>query len=88
MTKEQAELIFEKVLSTFALDVVQQLFVQGPTWDGNIASKNGRDELCDKGFAFHSNGWTSLTAEGVSFAINAPVKNWRGQRWYRKQQCL
>jgi hypothetical protein len=52
-------------LSPAAIDVLGQLFVQGPTWDGNIISKAGRGELVRAGLAFHSEGWASLTEEGV-----------------------
>jgi hypothetical protein len=75
-------------LSGAAKDVMMQLFVTGPTWDGNVIAKSGRDELCAAGVAEHRNGWAYLTREGVEMAIVAPVKDWSDQRWWRKQQSL
>lgn len=73
-------------LSSAAKDNMMCLFLHGPTWDGNVPSKAGRDELVTAGLAFHRNGWASLTKRGVDMAIKAPVKGWSDQRWYRKQQ--
>lgn len=67
-------------------DVLGQLFIQGPTWDGNIASKAYRDELCAMGLAEHRNGFAYLTRTGVDMAVTADVKNRHDKRWYRKQQ--
>ncbi len=58
-------------LSSSAIEVLGQLFVKGPTWDGNIVSKAGRGELCQAGLAFHAYGWASLTAEGIRTAIES-----------------
>ena len=55
-----------KPLSSAAKDALLQLFVSGPTWDGNLISKSGRSELIELGLAF--NGWQSLTEEGVRVA--------------------
>jgi hypothetical protein len=84
--------IKEKIsLSDFsggAKDTMNQLFLFSPVWDGDIASKVGRDEICNLGFAEHRNGWTYLTRSGVEFAIAADVSNWADKRWHRKQQGL
>ncbi len=50
-------------------EVLMQLFVQGPTWDGNLISKAERDALVDRGFADRWNGWNFLTQEGVEAAV-------------------
>lgn len=56
-------------LSVFAKAMLEQLFFDGPTWDGNCTSKTGRDELVDLGLAVHWNGYCSLTAEGLMQAV-------------------
>lgn len=68
-------------------EVMMQLFLFGPIWDGYIVSKAGRDRLCDLGLATHAMGWAFLTREGVRVAINADVRQWRDQRWHKKQMC-
>ena len=55
-------------LSSYAVDVLGQLFAFGPTWDGYILSKMGRNELIELGLAFHENAFASLTPEGVRVA--------------------
>lgn len=75
-------------LSSAAKDVMMQLFVTGPTWDGNLIAKSGRSELVEHGLAFRLEGFQSLTAEGLSMAISCDVKSWNDQRWYRKQKQL
>lgn len=72
-------------LSPAAVEVLGQLFVSGPTWDGNICSKAGRGELCQADLAFHAHGWASLTAEGIRTAIEwdrHSIRNY--DRWLKK----
>jgi hypothetical protein len=76
-----------KELSSAAIEVLGQLFVGGPVWDGNVCSKVGRGELVRAGLAFHENGWASLTPEGVRTAVewNRVVLAGRNdQRWLKK----
>jgi hypothetical protein len=78
-------------LTSNAVEVLGQLFVHGPTWDGNIVSKAGRGELCSFGLAEHAFGWAFLTRDGVQAAIEwdkAALKKWNNQRWYRKAATL
>lgn len=78
-------------LSSAAIEVLGQLFVSGPTWDGNIASKNGRGELVRVGLAEHGFGWAWLTAAGVQTAAEwnlHDLKKHHSQRWYRKAATL
>lgn len=75
-------------ISSAAKEVLGQLFMKGPTWDGNIVSKAGRGELCAAGLAFHAHGFASLTAEGVLAAIewkdfHRPLTDW-SKAWIRK----
>lgn len=46
-----------------------QLFETGPTWDGNLVSKSGRDGLRKRGFADRFEGWNFITLEGVKAAL-------------------
>lgn len=75
-------------LSSAAIDVLGQLFVYGPTWDGNITSKSGRDELVDAGLAFREGGWASLTPEGVRTSVEWDSRSRRDARWYQKAKSL
>jgi len=52
-------------------DVMRCLFFHGPTWDGNIPSKQARDGLCRLGLVMHRFGFAWLTEAGVEVAINA-----------------
>lgn len=75
------------VLTESAIDTLEQLFINGPTWDGNVVSKAGRDELVRHGLAFRENGWQSLTAEGIRLASGWNIDDLRGRsstRWYAK----
>lgn len=74
-------------LSGAAIDVLGQLYVSGPTWDGNITSKVGRGELVAAGLAWHEHGYASLTPEGVYIAVNwdrAQLIRRHDQRWIKK----
>ena len=75
-------------LSTAAKETMMQLFVTGPTWDGNLISKQGRTELVDCGLAFRRDGWQSLTEAGLLMATTADVRDRADARWYRKQRQL
>lgn len=50
-------------------ETLWQLFRNGPTWDGNLASKSGRDALHEMGFVDRFDGWNWLKSEGVILAI-------------------
>lgn len=67
-------------------EVLMQLFVNGPTWDGNIISKPDRDALFDAGLADRWEGWSYLTLEGLKVAIAGghAAKDWADRRWYEK----
>ena len=70
----------------YTSEVLMQLFVQGPTWDGNLISKTERDNLVAVGMADRWNGWNFLTQEGVEAAVAGGVlaRNWHDKRWYNK----
>jgi hypothetical protein len=51
------------------IDVLHQLFKNGPTWDGNIISKTGRDDLYERKLIDRYDGWQWLTRLGVLESI-------------------
>ena len=56
-------------LSGAAIDTLWCLFLHGPTWDGNVPSKQGRNELVDLKLAARCSGYQFLTREGVRLAL-------------------
>lgn len=76
-------------LSGNAVEALGQLYVYGPTWDGNIVSKNGRGELCRAGLAWHEHGYASLTPEGVRAAVEwdiAALRRGNYTAWIEKRR--
>ncbi|WP_448043745.1 hypothetical protein [Bradyrhizobium liaoningense] len=74
-------------LSSAAIEVLGQLYVNGPTWDGNVCSKAGRGELCRAGLAWHAHGYAQLTQEGVRTAVEwdrADLRRRNADRWLKK----
>lgn len=71
-------------------EVLMQLFVDGPTWDGNLISKSDRDELVMDGHAGRADGWNFLNEAGVECAISEGLKakDWHDKRFYRKAAKL
>lgn len=67
-------------------EVLMQLFVNGPTWDGNLISKADRDELVNADLCDRWQGWNFLTLDGVKAAVSGghAAKDWHDKRWYRK----
>ena len=72
------------VLTGAAIDVMYGLFLNGPTWDGDVPSKTGRDELVDLKLAQRCDGYQWLTREGgVAGArerLGPPKKETRGRQ--------
>lgn len=75
-------------LAPNAKEVLGQLFLRGPTWDGDITSKSGRGVLVGAGLAQHHKGWAYLTSAGVEMATSADVSRWANDSWHRKQKGL
>jgi hypothetical protein len=50
-------------------DVLWQLYKNGPTWDGDLVSKEARKWLMDAGYADRRQGWNFLTGDGVDIAL-------------------
>lgn len=67
-------------------DVIRCLFFHGPTWDGNIPSKAGRDTLCKRGFVVHAFGYAWLTREGVEFAIKVMEMGRLKEAWENRRR--
>lgn len=58
------------IKSSASIEVLWQLFLNGPTWDGDICSKSGRGELFEAQLASRVNGWSFLTKEGIEMALS------------------
>lgn len=56
-------------LSGAAEETLWCLFAIGPTEDGNLPSKSGRDDLVRIGFAEGGDGWNWITRSGIHRAI-------------------
>lgn len=56
-------------LSGAAIEVLGQLFIMGPTYDGDVASKSGRDELYGLKLIGRCEGYQFLTATGIRMAL-------------------
>ena len=71
-------------------DVLMQLFVFGPTWDGDLASKSERDDLVRAKLCEREDGWNFLTRLGVSAAVRRGLqaRDWADTRFYRKAANL
>ena len=82
---EQQERRLMKPMSSSAIDVLRQLFLRGPVWDGNLVSKAGRTELVDSGYAAQSDGWQWLTDRGV--AVTAGRERAKNDEWRKKAGC-
>jgi len=67
-------------------EVLRQLFLNGPTWDGDIISKSGRDNLFTYGLAKRENGWSFLTARGVQVSLAATLDRAKERRERERDQ--
>ena len=74
-------------LSGSAADTLRCLFFHGPTWDGNVPSKSGRDELVRMGLAARGgNGWQWLTSIGMEACFANGIHNEKDSRESRDRQ--
>jgi hypothetical protein len=67
-------------LAANEVEALEQLFIQGPTWDGNIVSKSGRDQLFDLKLASRVEGYSFLTAAGIRLALSNRVDRKKDKR--------
>jgi hypothetical protein len=73
----------DRPLTTGAADVLRQMWLNGATQDGDLASKAGRVELTVHGLAAGADGWNWLTEAGHQAAITldlGPAKDARDRR--------
>lgn len=75
-------------LSKSGIEVLGQLFVHGPTSDGNLVSKWGRNELVNTGLAFRLQGFNALTPDGLQAALDWDLRQAKNGQWYCKQRDL
>lgn len=67
-------------------EAMQQLFFNGPTWDGDLVSKAGRTGLVDRGYAERCNGWQQLTSAGFEVAVRAGLGDDKERRDIRRRR--
>lgn len=70
-----------------ALEVARCLFFHGPTRDGDVPSKEGRNSLIAAGYAFHVRGYSSLTENGVRLCEATGLDRER-EIWLREKREL
>lgn len=63
-------------------ETLWQLFVHGPTQDGDLASKCGRSSLIEGGWAEGFDGWQWLTTKGVKAALARGMDR-KKEQWQR-----
>ena len=75
-----------QALTGAALDVFWSLYRYGPSEDGDVPSKVGRDQLVELGLAARHNGINWLTSDGTIAAIDAGYaeRKYKAQREARK----
>lgn len=66
-------------------DVFRQLFFHGPTWDGDVSSKSGRDGLVERGLVVRRDGWQTLSEAGFTAAVEAGYGNQK-EAWDNKRR--
>lgn len=74
-------------MSSAAREVLRCLFFHGPTWDGDVPSKSGRDELVDLGLVDRMDGWQWLTREGIDFSLTVMLLGEAKDKWQRRQRA-
>lgn len=75
-------------LAPNAIEVLEQLFFNGPTWDGNIISKEGRNQLFDLKLAGRLEGYSFLLLAGVRLALQNGVERKKEARDRRQRERL
>ena len=74
-------------MSSAAREVLRCLFFHGPTWDGDVPSKSGRDELVALGLVDRMDGWQWLTREGIDFSLTVMLLGEAKDKWQRRQRA-
>jgi hypothetical protein len=71
-----------------AVEVLHCLFIHGPTWDGDVPSKSGRDELVRLNLAGRCEGYQFLTAAGVRMALDNKIDRKKESRRRKERERL
>ena len=69
-----------------ARDTLLCLFIHGPTWDGNVPSKSGRDELVGAGLANRGKGYQWLTERGMALCFSLGFADEKERQESRRRQ--
>lgn len=72
-------------MSGAARDTLRCLFFHGPTRDGDVPSKMGRDDLVELGLAERWQGWQWLTREGIDFSVTVMLLDTEKDKWQRQR---
>lgn len=72
-------------ISSAAIEVLEKLFLFGPTLDGDLPSKNGRGELCRLSYCDTWNGWSFLTSVGIEYAVSVLLLEGKKARFLRER---
>lgn len=75
-------------LSGAAIEVLHCLFIHGPTWDGDVPSKSGRDELVTLGLAGRFEGYQFLTGQGMRLALANGINRKKETRRRKERERL
>ena len=75
-------------LAANEIEVLEQLFIFGPTWDGTIISKSGRDQLFDLKLASRVEGYSFLTAAGIRLCLSNRVDRKKETNRRRERERL
>lgn len=65
---------------------IYQLFLNGPTYDGDMISKSTRDRLVTQKLAERVEGYNFLTREGVKVALSVGFDREKEKRNRRRRQ--
>lgn len=68
-------------------ECMRQLFLHGPTWDGDIVSKAGRAGLVKRGYVERENGWSQLSPAGFALAVRSGLGEAK-ERWENKRRRI
>lgn len=74
-------------LSPGAIETLYALFVDGPLYDGNVPSKQGRDELVDFGLVMRHNGYQQLTKKGLVMCLEAKLERAKERQYQRQRKA-
>lgn len=74
------------VAALAARETLRCLFFHGPTRDGDVPSKSGRNELVNLGLAERFEGWQWLNRAGMDFSITVMMLDGEKDKWQRQRE--